>query len=272
MNDTNTDYLLGTGEGEVWRLGLQHAVWRPRALAAWRRAGFNVGQRLLDLGCGPGYATLDLADVVGPRGKILAADRSPGFLEVLNEKIAQRALGNIETRQLDLDEDALPYRDLDGAWVRWVFAFVLKPRELVRRVAATLRPGGTLVIHEYIAYESWRFAPPVPEQAAFVDAVVRSWRDQGGEPDIGLQLPRWLTEESFEVVGMRTHMDVIRPDDFMWQWPIAFVQSHTDRLVELGYFTPEMAARTREAVNAASRIPGTYMLTPAVVEIIARRT
>src|SRR5258708_21651917 len=59
------DYVLGTHDDEVARLGLQHRVWRARALDAWRRPGFTVGQTLLDIGCGPGLASADLAEIVG---------------------------------------------------------------------------------------------------------------------------------------------------------------------------------------------------------------
>ena len=55
------DYVLGTQDEEIQRLRLQHAVWRPRALEAWRRARFNAGQTIVDIDCGPGYASLDLA-------------------------------------------------------------------------------------------------------------------------------------------------------------------------------------------------------------------
>jgi hypothetical protein len=59
------DYVLRAHDEEIARLGVQHAVWRPKALDAWRRAGLTVGQRVIDFGCGPGCASLDLADVVG---------------------------------------------------------------------------------------------------------------------------------------------------------------------------------------------------------------
>src|SRR5437667_12597218 len=77
------DYVLGTHDEELLRLGLQHRVWRPRALDAWRRAGFTVGQTLIDVGCGPGYAAVDLAEIVGPSGRIIALDRSQRFLAAL---------------------------------------------------------------------------------------------------------------------------------------------------------------------------------------------
>ena len=42
------DYLLGTHDAEVERLGLQHRVWRPRVLDAWRRAGITVGSTVIE--------------------------------------------------------------------------------------------------------------------------------------------------------------------------------------------------------------------------------
>src|SRR5947209_3771961 len=62
------DYVLGTHDEEIERLGLQHLVWRPRMMAAWGRAGVTRGSRVLDVGAGPGFATADLAEVVGETG------------------------------------------------------------------------------------------------------------------------------------------------------------------------------------------------------------
>ena len=102
------DYVLGTHDEEMVRLGLQHRVWRPRATDAWRRAGFTVGQTLLDLGCGPGYASIDLAEIVGPRGQIVAVERSARDLDALRASARRNGLTNIVTHQLDLDTEALP--------------------------------------------------------------------------------------------------------------------------------------------------------------------
>ena len=76
---TERDYVLGAHQAELERLGLQHAVWRPRALDAWRRAGITRGQRVLDIGAGPGYATFDLADVGLMRAKFVRiVDKTTG--------------------------------------------------------------------------------------------------------------------------------------------------------------------------------------------------
>ena len=47
------DYVLGTHDEELSRLGLQHRVWRPTALDCWHRAGITIGSRVLDVGADP---------------------------------------------------------------------------------------------------------------------------------------------------------------------------------------------------------------------------
>jgi ubiquinone/menaquinone biosynthesis C-methylase UbiE len=75
------DYVLGTNDEEIGRLGLQHRVWRDIVLDCWRRARITSGSRVLDVGAGPGYATLDLAEIVGPTGQVVAIERSNRFVE-----------------------------------------------------------------------------------------------------------------------------------------------------------------------------------------------
>jgi hypothetical protein len=48
---------------------------------------------------------------------------------------------------------------------------------------------------------------------------MKSWRASGGEPDVGLDLPRWLSQLGFEIRSLLPIVDVIRPSDFTWQWP-----------------------------------------------------
>ncbi len=262
------DYVLGTHDEELARLGLQHQVWRPRALDAWQRAGFAIGQTLLDVGCGPGYATRDLAEIVGASGRVIAIDQSERFLGVVS---SDRGLGNIHTRRLDLDRETLGELDADGAWVRWVFAFLTRPRDLVNRLASALRPGARLVIHEYLDYATWRFSPRSAVFEEFVRTVMRSWRDTGGEPDVGLDLLTWLPSDGFELQSVRTIVDVVSPSDFAWQWPKRFVDVGLNRLVELGEVTGDQASVFRDEFALLETTPNVRLVTPAVVELIAVR-
>ena len=264
MTVAERDYVLGTHDDEIERLRLQHAVWRPRALDAWRRAGFNAGDTLIDIGCGPGYASLDLAEIAG---RVIAVDRSRRFLDAL----AARENPRIETHEIDLDEDALPAQNADGAWARWVFAFVKRPRDLVSRVRSALKPGAAIVIHEYLDYETWSFLQSSPEHEEFVRAVMRSWRNSGGEPNIGRELPRWLEEVGFEIRSLLPIVDVIRPSDFSWQWGHAFIRTGLARLVELGELSPERGEAIARSIAASDRDPQAMMVNPTVLEIIAVR-
>ena len=69
-------YVLGTHSEELERLGRQHQIWQAEAMAAWDKAGFKSGDHLLDLGCGPGFASFDLAELVGLTGQVLGIDQA----------------------------------------------------------------------------------------------------------------------------------------------------------------------------------------------------
>lgn len=265
------DYILGTHDEEIERLGLQHRVWRPKVLDAWKRAGFTIGQKILDVGCGPGYASLDLAEIVGPSGKVFAIDRSRRFLDALEAASEQHGLENVTTLELDLDEGELPTVQADAAWCRWVFAFVKRPRDLLQRISRALKLGGVLVAHEYFDYSTWKLAPRSPEHEEFVRLVMKSWRETGGEPDIGLSLPGWLQELGFEIKSLNPIIEIFPKTSYWWQWPKSFIDVNLRRMVDLGLLTKERSQVIAEDFVARESQPGTLMITPAVLEIIAVR-
>jgi len=73
-NETD-EYRFGYTHKEIERLRFQHQVWAKENQRFISRAGFSTGATLVDLGCGPGYTTLDLAQIVGSAGKVIAVDR-----------------------------------------------------------------------------------------------------------------------------------------------------------------------------------------------------
>lgn len=66
-------------------------------------------------------------------------------------------------------------------------------------------------------------------------------------------------------------MDVVPASSFMWQWPRTFVEVGLRRLVELGDVSEERARAITQAFATGEATPGTRMVTPAVIEIIAVR-
>src|SRR5437764_15461819 len=99
---TERDYVLGTHDQELERLGVQHRAWRPVVLECWKNAGVTAGSRVLDIGAGPGYATVDLAEIVGPSGRVVAVERSHNFVNAIQRTVEERALSNVDVHELDL--------------------------------------------------------------------------------------------------------------------------------------------------------------------------
>jgi SAM-dependent methyltransferase len=289
------DYVLGTHDEEIARLGLQHRVWRPLAVETWRRAGFGAGQHLLDVGCGPGYASLDLADLVGAEGRVTAIDQSRRFLDYLESAARARGVDNvIMPAERDLDDPQAvhipelndpfasrrevncsgPILDVtfDGAWARWVFAFVRDPRSLLVHLRDRLRPGGTIATHEYFDYATWGTAPQSAELTEFVEAVIDRWRKTGGEPNVARSLPRWLEELGFTITHLRPILEIVEPADPKWAWLMAFIESGRRRLATLGDLSQAQSLAIGEAAASwGVERPPVRMITPAVLEIVAVR-
>jgi len=151
------DYVLGTHDEELARLGVQHRAWRPVVLDCWKQAGITNGSRVLDVGAGPGYATVDLAEIVGPAGRVVAVERSSNFVNAVKSAIETQSLSNVDVHELDLMNDDLPNGPFDFSWCRWVLCFVSDPELLVKKISRVTRRGGRAIFHEYGHYTTWRF-------------------------------------------------------------------------------------------------------------------
>jgi ubiquinone/menaquinone biosynthesis C-methylase UbiE len=267
--NTDKDYVLGTHDEEISRLGLQHRVWRPTVLECWRNAGLAAGMRVVDVGAGPGYATIDLAEIVGLTGHVLAVERSRRFIEAAETSCRQRQLSQVTFQEADIMLEPIQAEGYDAAWCRWVASFVSSPAMLMRRIRAALKPGGIAIFHEYSNYATWQLAPPKPQVESFVSEVMASWRAQGGEPNVALQFPRLLSEAGFSVRSVKPRMFAIRPGDEMWQWPASFIEINLKRLQDLGRVTAEWAEGVRAEFLQAQTDPTTWLTTPLVLEIVA---
>ncbi|WP_421785656.1 class I SAM-dependent methyltransferase [Hyphobacterium sp.] len=264
------DYIIGASEREIARLGQQHAIWRERALAAWRRGGLKPGMSVLDIGCGPGHASFDLAQLVGPKGEVIAVDQSDLFLRAVEAGAKARGLSNIRTVKADLGALDLPADSVDFIWSRWVLSFLPRPADLLKRLSKSLRSGGVFVAHEYGHYETFGFHPADPVQDRFIQAVKASWRAFGGEPNIAKQLPAMCAEAGWSTEYLTPHIFTTRPGEMVWEWPVGWLKSDgIDRLVELGFLAKEDAQRFHGVVQERADDPLSILTTPLVMEVIA---
>jgi len=110
----------------------------------------SPGERLLEIGPGTGYYTLDLADWVGPEGRVEIFDLQREFLDHTTRRAAERGLANVLPTQGDAT--ALPYEDgsMDAVVLTAVLGEIPDTGAALREIRRVLEPGGRLVVGELI--------------------------------------------------------------------------------------------------------------------------
>lgn len=262
------EYVLGTDDGELERLGFQHQLWLAEAVRGWERAGFAPGDTLLDVGCGPGYVTLDLARLVGGHGHVIAVDMSQRFLQYLRAQIESRGIQNITTKLSDVGQLDVSAESVDGAYARWVLCFVEQPEAVVSAVARALRPGKAFVVQDYFNYEAAVIAPKDEIFDHVFRVVAKSFRMRNGNPSVGSSVPAMMERCGLEVRQINPLIRIARPGTALWKWPETFFQNYLSVLVEM-HLLSEAEKETFERKWAErSSDPGAFFSTPPMIEVI----
>lgn len=268
---TDQPYVLGTHGEELERLRFQHELWRPLAEAAWDRAGLKTGERVLDLGAGPGFAALDLARRVGPTGQVLALEHSPAYVVAGQRLAVEAGLTHLELRQHDLLRDPLPREGFDLAWMRWVAMFLADLEPLLTQLPLALRPGGRLVLHEYVQWDSFGLHPHGAAIHRFGQAVQRSFRQAGGDPDVNRRLPSLLAARGFHIDALEPLPVLGREGSLAAQWMQRFVMVYAHQLQAQGLWSAADQAEALAEIEAAAEDPGSFWMGPTVLELRATR-
>jgi SAM-dependent methyltransferase len=270
----NDEYRFGYSREEMERLEFQHRVWAEENRRFVARTGFGEGATVVDLGCGPGFTTLDLARVVGPEGRVIAVDRDgERSLPLLEERAAVRGLSNIETRAIELESFDLPDASVDGVYGRWVLMYLPESavETLVTRVAKWLRPGAACALAELCNFRHIHIHPPSAHLPAVAEALMRAVTgNRSCNPEIGNALPGLLDRAGLDVT-INVVTKAVRATTPEWSWPDALFREHVPGLVEEGYLSGE----TRDAFFAdwdkRSREPGAVFFGSPMMEVVGRR-
>ena len=111
---------------------------------AMDRLGLRPGQRVIDLGCGGGRTTLELASRVGPRGGVVGVDISAGMLAAARDRAARAGPGNVEFVHADVQVHDFGEARFDAAYSRFGVMFFADPVAAFGNVRRALRPGAAL--------------------------------------------------------------------------------------------------------------------------------
>jgi ubiquinone/menaquinone biosynthesis C-methylase UbiE len=195
-------------ESEADRLRRQAAAVWTRERAALLSAGLERGQRLLDLGCGPGSVVERLAADLG---------RAPFGVD-LNQDLLRRAGAGHFVRA---DGARLPFLDavFDFVLVRLVLRHAPARERLLDEAARVLRTGGILCAVD-VDEAATTFDPEPASWPALKAALAESAARRGGDPFVGRRLRRMLAEAG--LTDLRTAALPVSTDDVP---PSAFVET-----------------------------------------------
>lgn len=267
---TADKYLLGSQQTELQRLGLQHQIWAKEAHEAWNRAGFKQGDTILDFGCGPGFCSVELGYRVGVKGKVISVDISDRYINFLEANATLHQV-NIDTHLADLHQQVLPKESLDGAWCRWVLAWVEEPRQVLENIVPALKKGARLAIQEYYAWDFFRFFPFRPHLEKAVKMAFQSFQDTFATINIGEQLPLQIRNLGLQIQSIRPITILATPKDASWEWPKSFLTSYVPQLVSKGYLTNEEVENALKELKELSNLVYATCLCPTVIELVAEK-
>lgn len=132
--------------GQRFWVEAPHPVVTPERLRSVLQS--EPGERLLEIGPGTGYYTLDMAEWVGPGGKVEIFDLQQEFLDHTMGRAAKRGLANLVATQGDATD--LPYEDgsMDAVILTAVLGEIPDPDAALREIRRVLKPDGRLVVGE----------------------------------------------------------------------------------------------------------------------------
>ncbi|KAI1339378.1 ubiE/COQ5 methyltransferase [Xylariaceae sp. FL0016] len=150
---------------------------------------------ILDLGCGPGSITCDLAALV-PSGNIIGGDAVASVLDQARALASERGLANITFEALD--GNALPYADgtFDVVFCHQVLQHVKDPVGVLREMRRICKKGGLVAARE-VDYKSFSWFPEprlIDRWGSLYQQIARA---SGGEPNAGRFLRSWALAAGF---------------------------------------------------------------------------
>ncbi len=258
-------YLIRGGLAGRERLRVLGRVMRPTTLPLLERAGVSAGLRCLDVGCGGGDVTFELASLVGPTGRVVGLDLDPSKIEIARADAAQLALTNVEFRVGDLT-DGLGDQEYDVVYARFVLTHLPDPEAGVATMKRALRPGGRLVVEDI----DYRGSFCEPESAMFEryeEIYEKSARANGGDPWIALRVPAMLVDAGLERVQPTVvqHADLVGESKVM---PALTLENIRGTAVRHGVATEDEIDRLVDHLYALARDERTFVANPRMVQVI----
>jgi SAM-dependent methyltransferase len=241
--------------------------------AAYLLPHLTAGLRLLDVGCGPGTLTVDLAARVAPQGEVVGVDISEAVIAEAIAHAAERPAANVTFRAGDFRTLGLPDGSFDVVHAHQVLQHLRDPVGALAAMGRLARPGGIVAARDS-DYLSFFWTPADPRLDRWRE-IYRAVSDHiGVAADAGRWLLRWALDAGLTDVAYTTSTwTFATPGDRAWWgdlWAERVVASSlAEQALEYGIATRAELEEVSGGWRAwAERPDGTFVLVHG--EIVAR--
>jgi SAM-dependent methyltransferase len=202
-----------------------------------------TGAHLLDVGCGPGTITMDLADVVGRDGHVTALERNAGALALARAEAERRGTRNVSFAVGNVQALDLPSATFDVVHAHQVLQHVDDPVLALREMRRVCRPGGVVAVRES-DYSGFVWHPAEVQLDRWLELYRQVTRSNDAEPDAGRRLLSWARAAGFsDVTTGSSTWCFSTPADRQWWgglWADRMLESDLARqAVDRGFATVE---------------------------------
>jgi SAM-dependent methyltransferase len=193
-------YVIRGGVAGRERLRVLGRVMQPGTRALLERVGLRAGMRCLDVGCGGGDGSRELARAVAPGGQVLGIDLDPTAVDLARQEAAALGLAGVQFRVATVGDPTVE-GEVDVAYARFLLTHLPDAAAGVAWIAERIRPGGLLVVED-IDFRGHFCAPDDTAFARYVELYAGVARRHGADPDIGGRLPLLLLDAGCHDVDM----------------------------------------------------------------------
>lgn len=233
--------------------------------AAYLLPHLRPGLSVLDVGCGPGTITVDLASRVAP-GQVTAVEATAEALQLARAEAASQHQANVSFAVSDIHALDFPDDTFDVVHAHQVLQHVADPVQALREMRRVCAPGG-LVAARDVDYAGFIWFPQLPALDLWRDLYQRAHRANGGEPDAGRRLLSWAQEAGFDdITPTGSLWCFATPEERHWwggMWADRILHSDlTRQLVDSGMASPAELAQISAAWREWAAAPDGWLGIP----------
>ena len=193
-------YVIRGGSKGHERLKVLARVMHPTTAALFDRVGISTGLYCLDVGCGSGDVSMEIARRVGPTGRVVGADIDEIKLGLARAEAQQAGVNNVEFRFFDIrDQSKRPEFDL--VYTRFLLTHLNDPAGALNSLRQLLKKGGAIIVED-IDISGCFVHPPSRAFDRYCELYCAAVLKRGGDPNIGPRLPLLLKQAGFKEIGV----------------------------------------------------------------------